>query len=273
MFYVDALPEEGGAAVLDGPEGRHAATVRRFRGGDRLLLSDGRGGVAECEVIDAGRDTLELRCGAVAHVAEPAPRVTVVQGLPKSERAELAVDLATEAGADRIVPWQAARCVAKWKSDDKARKALAKWTTTALSAAKQARRPWVPEVAELHGTSALVRLVADTVSGGGLALVLHESATVTLPAAKIAAAGDVLLVVGPEGGVDDAEIAALTGAGAGAVRLGPEVLRTSAAAAVALGAIGMVSGRWDASPLEYGGQGGRLDRYSSPTGEQAASTP
>src|SRR5699024_7688770 len=194
---------------------------------------------------------LVLRCEGIDVVPSPRPRVTVVQALPKSERAELAVDLATEAGADTIIPWQAARCVARWKTDEKARKALAKWTATARAAAKQARRAHVPEVAALHDTAALLRRLRDDGGSGGLVLVLHESADATLPFRQISDAASVTLVVGPEGGVDDAELAALAEAGARAVRLGPEVLRTSAAAAVALGAIGAVSGRWSRSPLEY----------------------
>ncbi|WP_182357633.1 16S rRNA (uracil(1498)-N(3))-methyltransferase [Tomitella gaofuii] len=253
VFYVEGLPAEGGLLTLDGPEGRHAATVRRFGPGDRLLLSDTRGTVAQCVVEGAARDSLDVRCERVRTVDPPRPCVTVVQALPKSERAELAVDLATEAGADVLVPWAAARCVARWKTEDKARKALAKWATTARAAAKQARRPRVPRIEPLHDTPVLVDRVRAAAEAGGLVLVLHESATGTLPRDAIAAAGDVMLIVGPEGGVDGAEIAALTEAGARPVRLGPEVLRTSAAAAVALGAIGVLSSRWDGSPLEHGG--------------------
>lgn len=254
VFYLDELPAAGQVAVLDGAEGRHAATVRRFAAGDRLLLADTRGGVAECTVLAAGRDRLELRVDARADVQASNPVVTVVQALPKSERAELAVDLATEAGADRIVPWQAARCVSKWRSGsaDKSVKSLAKWRSTAREAAKQSRRAHVPPVDELHTTPMLVQRVLEASAAGALVLILHESAIGTVPRAEVAAATELLLIVGPEGGVDDAEVEALTAAGARAVRLGPEVLRTSAAAAVALGAIGVLTSRWDAGPLELG---------------------
>ena len=252
VFYLDELPAEGQIAVLDGPEGRHAATVRRFAAGDRLLLADTRGGVAECTVLSAGRDRLELMVDARAETPVPRPAVTVVQALPKSERSELAVDLATEAGADRIVPWQAARCVSKWRSGtaDKSVKALAKWRATAREAAKQSRRARVPEVEDLHTTAMLAQRVREASAAGALVLILHESAVGTLPRGEVLAAGEVLLIVGPEGGVDEAEIEALTAAGARSVRLGPEVLRTSAAAAVALGAIGVLTSRWEAGPLE-----------------------
>lgn len=254
VFYLDELPAQGQIALLDGTEGRHAATVRRFSAGDRLLLADTRGGVAECTVRSAGKDFLELTVDARADVPAPSPQVTVVQALPKSERSELAVDLATEAGADRIVPWQALRCVSKWRSGstDKSDKALAKWRATARSAAKQARRAHVPPVEELHTTAMLVQRVRAATEAGALVLILHESAVGTLPRAEVAAATELMLIVGPEGGVDEQEIEALTAAGARAVLLGPEVLRTSAAAAVALGAIGVLTTRWDAGPLELG---------------------
>lgn len=256
VFFSEDLPDAGQVAVLDGPEGRHAATVRRFAAGDRLLLADTRGAVAECTVLRADKGSLELMVDARREAAAVAPLVTVVQALPKSERSELAVDLATEAGADRIVPWQAARCVSKWRSGggktgtDKSAKALAKWRATAREAAKQSRRARVPVIDELHTTAMLAARVREACAAGALVLILHESAVGTLPRAEVAAAGELLLIVGPEGGVDDAEITALTEAGARAVRLGPEVLRTSAAAAVALGAIGVLTARWDAGPLE-----------------------
>ncbi|MGH3795211.1 MAG: 16S rRNA (uracil(1498)-N(3))-methyltransferase [Pseudonocardiaceae bacterium] len=241
VFVADPLPPVGAQTVLDGPEGRHAATVRRLRPGERLLLADGRGGLAGCEVLDAGRDLLRLR--VVRRVIEPAPalRVTLAQALVKGERGELAVELATEAGVDAVVPWRAARCVARWDDGPRGAKALARWRETARQAAKQARRAWFPEVAEPVGTAALAqrcRVVAGC-------LVLHESATDPLSSVPLPEAGELLLVVGPEGGVTEAELTELTTAGARPVRLGPAVLRASSAGAVALGAIGALSGRWD----------------------------
>ncbi|WP_040795108.1 RsmE family RNA methyltransferase, partial [Nocardia higoensis] len=115
VFYLDDIPEPGQIAVLDGPEGRHAATVRRTRVGEAITLSDGRGLLAAAEVVEAQRDRLDLRVLDRVVAPRPTPEVTVVQALPKSDRSELAVDLMTEAGADTIVPWQAIRCVAKWE--------------------------------------------------------------------------------------------------------------------------------------------------------------
>ncbi|MGH3903233.1 MAG: 16S rRNA (uracil(1498)-N(3))-methyltransferase [Pseudonocardiaceae bacterium] len=240
VFLADQLPPVGAETVLDGPEGRHAATVRRLRPGERLMLSDGRGGLAGCEVLDTGRDLLRLR--VLRRGTEPAPalRVTLAQALVKGERGELAVELATEAGVDAVVPWRAARCVARWDDGPRGSKALARWQETARQAAKQARRAWFPEVAEPVGTAELARRCAAAEG----CLVLHEAASDPLSSIPLPDAGELLLVVGPEGGVTEAELAELTAAGARLVRLGPAVLRASSAAAVALGAIGALSERW-----------------------------
>lgn len=244
LFYVDALPEVGGTAVVDGDEGFHASTVRRIRPGEELDLSDGAGTVAHCVVEDAVKGRLAARVLTVTTVAAPVPRVTVAQALPKSERSELAIELATEAGADAFLAWQAQRCVARWESAAKVDKGLRRWGAVARSAARQSRRPYIPEVEGMVSTADLLARVP-----GALTLVLHESATVPLASlmgpAGLAGVDSVLLVIGPEGGVAPDELAELTGAGARTVRLGPSVLRTSTAAAVALGAIGVLTSRWD----------------------------
>jgi len=242
LFYVDALPEVGELAVVDGDEGFHAANVRRIRTGEELDLGDGNGAVAHCVVEDAAKGRLTARVLDRWIVPAAAPAVTVVQALPKSDRSELAIELATEAGADAFIAWQASRCVARWDGLAKVDKGLRRWGAVARSAARQSRRPYIPPVAGVVSTAELVQQVRDD---GATALVLHESATVKLSEPPVAQADSLLLVVGPEGGIADDEIAALTAAGATAVRLGPTVLRTSSAAAVALGALGVLSRRWD----------------------------
>ena len=231
LFWAQTVPEPGTDAVLSGPEGRHAVTVTRVAVGERIVIGDGAGSTAVCEVQAVeSKDTLIARVREFAYVAPPDPQVTVVQALPKSERSELAVDLATEAGADVIVPWQAARCVARWAG--KADKGVAKWRAAASSAAKQSRRAWIPEITDLATTTDVRALCADTIATGGLR---------ELPLAQ---ANRIVLVIGPEGGLDDGEVADLTALGAEPVLLGPEILRTSTAAAVALGAIGVLTERW-----------------------------
>lgn len=242
LFYVDALPGTGGLVVVDGDEGHHAATVCRTRQGEHLDLSDGAGAVSHCVVEDVAKGRLTARV-LDRRVVEPArPLVTVVQALPKSERSELAVELATEAGADALVAWQASRCVARWDGSAKVDKGLRRWGAVARAAARQSRRPYIPAV---DGVVATRELVASTrTASKGTVLVLHESASQPLAGMDVGRAQSLTLVVGPEGGVSEDELAALTEAGAVAVRLGPAVLRTSSAAAVALGALGALTPRW-----------------------------
>ncbi|MGD1279499.1 16S rRNA (uracil(1498)-N(3))-methyltransferase [Mycobacterium seoulense] len=244
LFYVDALPDVGSLAVLEGDEGFHAATVRRLRPGEQLALGDGAGGLAHCEVEHAGRDGLRARVLKRWSVAAARPPVTVVQALPKSDRSELAIELATEAGADAFLAWQAARCVASWQGA-RADKGLRRWRAVARSAARQSRRAHIPPVDGVLSTAELAQRIRDEVAAGAVVLALHESATDPLTGIDVGGANALLLVVGPEGGIAPDEVAALTQAGAAPVRLGPQVLRTSTAAAVALGALGVLTPRWD----------------------------
>jgi 16S rRNA (uracil1498-N3)-methyltransferase len=243
LFYLDALPAAGELALLDGDEGFHAANVRRIRTGEEIDLADGAGTLAHCVVEDTAKGRLSARVLQRRVVAAPSPQVTIVQALPKSDRSELAVELATEAGADAFLAWQSARCVARWDGP-KADKGLRRWDAVARAASRQSRRARIPTVDGVVSTAELTRRVADAVAGGALALALHESATAPITELALAQADSVMLIVGPEGGIADEEIAALTAAGAKAVRLGPTVLRTSTAAAVALGAIGALTSRW-----------------------------
>jgi 16S rRNA (uracil1498-N3)-methyltransferase len=152
--------------------------VRRTKPGERLLLGDGRGGVATAEVTEVGRDRLGLRILHVERVPAPSPTVTLAQALVKGDRGELSVELATEAGIDEILPWRAARCVARWEAGPRGDKALARWRSTVLAAAKQSRRAWLPVVGDPVGTTAL----AARCGRAGVALVLHEDADTPLTA-------------------------------------------------------------------------------------------
>jgi len=238
LFLVEALPGPG-AYRLDGPEGRHAADVQRLRPGEALLLSDGRGGIAEAVVVAAGKGTLDVRVEHVRAEPAPEPRLVVVQGLAKGERGELAVQAMTEVGVDGIVPWSAARSVVRWRGE-RGDRAVERWRATVREAAKQARRAWLPPVSPAAST----KEVADRLAEAAAALVLHEEADAPLSTVDLPAHGDVVLVVGPEGGIDPAELAVFTAAGARPVRLGPTVLRTSTAGAAALAALSARLGRW-----------------------------
>ncbi|WP_344940725.1 16S rRNA (uracil(1498)-N(3))-methyltransferase [Sphaerisporangium flaviroseum] len=237
VFLADDL--SGAEIILSGAEGRHAATVRRLRAGERVDLTDGRGAVAECVVRDVAKDSLRLEVTGRHTVPAPSPRLVVVQGLPKGDRGELAVEMMTEAGVDVIVPWAAARCVTQWKGD-RAGKALARWRSTAREAGKQARRFHLPEITEQATTSE----VAALLRGAAVAAVLHEEAAQPLSRLELPASGDIVMVVGPEGGIGDEEIKRFREAGATPALLGPTVLRTSTAGVAAAAVLLSRCGRW-----------------------------
>jgi 16S rRNA (uracil1498-N3)-methyltransferase len=224
VFLCPAL--DGDVVVLDGPEGRHAAVVKRLQVGEAVDLVDGRGTRASGSVTAVGKDTLTVAVASRVREPAPEPRLTVVQALAKGDRGELAVQLLTEVGVDEIVPWAAARCIAKWND-----KVGSRWRATAAEAAKQSRRAWFPSLPDVVSTAAVAQLP-------GL-LVLHEEAATPLSAVELS--GDVTLVVGPEGGIAAEELARLGGR---PVRLGPTVLRTSTAGAVAAAVLSSRLGRW-----------------------------
>ncbi len=232
----------GDVVRLDGNEGRHAATVRRLRVGERLDLVDGAGLRCAAEVVAVSTGALEARVLDRSQAATPAPRLVVVQALVKGERAEQAVEAMTEVGVDVIVPWQAARSVVRWDAG-RAGKALDRWRSTAREAAKQARRAWLPDVAELASTESVAALLAAA-AADGLALVLHESGGQPLASIAVPTSGDVVAVVGPEGGVTDDELATFEAAGATVCRLGSTVLRASTAGTAAAAVLLANGGRW-----------------------------
>ncbi|NSC21672.1 16S rRNA (uracil(1498)-N(3))-methyltransferase [Streptomyces albus subsp. chlorinus] len=229
-----------GTVVLDGPEGRHAVSVRRLRPGEEVVLTDGAGTGAFGSVTAVeGKDRLEVAVGEVRTEPEPQPRITVVQALPKGDRGELAVETMTETGVDVIVPWAASRAVTRWKGERGA-KSLAKWRSTARQAGKQARRLRFPQVADLASS----RRVAALLESADFAGVLHEEGGSPLAAAGLPAEGEIVLVVGPEGGVAPEELELFGGAGARPLRLGPSVLRTSTAGTAAAAVVLARCGRW-----------------------------
>lgn len=222
-FLADDVDRD--VLVLDGAEGRHAATVRRLRPGERVDVGDGHGVVAECVVATVARDTVTLTVERRRTEPRPEPRLVVVQALAKD--AEDAVTAMTEVGVDAFVPWAAARSVARWRED--------RWRAAAREAAKQSRRAWVPDVTPQASTAD----VAARLRQASLAVVLHESAGTPLP--QPPETGEVVLVVGPEGGITDEELAAF---GTPPYRLGATVLRSVTAGVAAASALLSRTGRW-----------------------------
>jgi 16S rRNA (uracil1498-N3)-methyltransferase len=231
LFLLDELPETD-EVLVDGAEGRHAVEVLRLAPGERVRVGDGQGAVAEGDVLAAGAEGLRVAVRVRFEVPAPDPEFVLVQALPKGDHGPLAVDLATELGVDRIVPWAASRCVTRWR-EDRVEKGVAKWRSAARAASKQSRRPRVPEITGPMTTREVCGLLGDA----DLAVVLHEQARRPLAELQIPRSGTVAVVVGPEGGLTDGEVVAFRAAGAQAVRLGAEVLRTSTAGAAALAAL------------------------------------
>ncbi len=240
VFLVDTVPS-GTTAVLDGPEGRHAAAVRRLQPGEELVIADGNGNAAACVVETVqGKESLTLRLDRRWTEPQPQPRILLAQALIKGDRGELAVELATETGVDVIVPWRAGRSIVKWEDGPRGAKALARWRSTAREAAKQSRRTRVPDVTE----PATTRQLAELVRKSAATVILDAAAETGIRDLELPTEGDLVLVVGPEGGISESECDTLRAAGAQVARLGPTVLRASTAAAVAIASLGVLTPRW-----------------------------
>lgn len=238
-----ASAQVGEEVELGGDEGRHAVTVQRRHAGEVIDLVDGAGARARGEILSTGTGTLRMRVQSVSRDADP--ETVLVQALAKGGRDEQAVEAAVELGATRIVPWAADRSIVQWRGP-KAAKGREKWASLAVAAAKQSRRALVPAVDDARGTRELAATVRGAVEEGARVLVLHESAQLPLTALTWAdPAQPVWLVVGPEGGVSDPELAALEAAGAQAVVLGPHVLRASSAGPAGLAALAACRGTWN----------------------------
>lgn len=229
----------GDTVTLTGPEAHHAATVRRVRVEEAVTVGDGRGAWLTGVVESVQPTQVVVRVTARRDVPAPAPRILLVQALAKGDRDELAVQAATEIGVDGIVPWQAERSISRWDSA-KAAKGRARWEMIVREASKQAHRAWLPVVAPLASTADLV----ERARSGATVLVLEPTADDALSAADLPPDADVVLVVGPEGGIAAGELTTLEEAGAVLVRLGDTVLRTSTAGPAALAVVSARLGRW-----------------------------
>lgn len=242
----------GGQFVLDGAEARHAVAVKRLAPGESVDIADGAGKRLTGTVVAASPSELTVECSALTVEEKPGIRLVLVQALAKGDRDELAVETATELGIDAVIPWQSERSIVRWKGE-RAAKAHAKWQSVATAAAKQARRAWIPEVRAAVETPGL----AAAAGAADLAIILHEDAVRPLRSVlenwQAAANGseprEILLIVGPEGGISPREVTRLCSAGAVTALLGHHVLRSSTAGPAAVVLASDVLGRWSAPEL------------------------
>lgn len=228
----------GAQIRLDGDEGRHAGTVVRLRVGERYFVADGAGTRVLAEAESVEKSSVTGRVVEIEHEPQAEPRLVLVQALAKGDRDDQAIEAATELGVDEIVAWQAERSVVVWRAD-RAAKSLAKWGAVVTRATKQSRRSRMPRVTGPLDTRALCGRVGEAAA----VLVLHEEASEPLAGVELPETGDVLVLVGPEGGISEREITLLTAAGARPVRLGSTILRASSAGPAALAVLNARS-RW-----------------------------
>ncbi|MBT2535711.1 16S rRNA (uracil(1498)-N(3))-methyltransferase [Arthrobacter sp. ISL-69] len=240
----------GSQYVLQGAEARHAVTVKRISVGESVDIADGAGKRLTGTVAAVGQGELTVECAALETEERPDLRLVLVQALAKGDRDELAAETATELGIDAVIPWQSERSIVRWKGE-RAAKAHAKWQSVVTAAAKQARRAWIPEVrAAVDGAG-----LQAAVSAADLAIILHEDAVRPLRAvleswrdgdSMTGGPGprEILLIVGPEGGISPREVTKLCSAGAVTALLGHHVLRSSTAGPAATVLASDILGRW-----------------------------
>ena len=227
----------GDPVRLTGPEARHAVTVSRLRVGETIAVGNGRGLVVTGAITSAEHTELVLVAETVERIERSGPAVILAQALAKGDRDELAVQAATELGVDAVIPWSAGRSISRWEGA-KVQKGVDRWIAVTREAAKQSMRPWLPDVLNLVSTKQLARLAGET-----RMLVLEPTASARLTALELDGR-DLLVVVGPEGGLSPDEVDSLAAAGAEPVRLGDEVLRTSTAGPAAIAVLNARLGRW-----------------------------
>jgi len=237
LFLIDKL-EDSNLIEIAGDEAHHAIKVLRTTVGEEILISDGAGNWVRASVENIEKKSFTAKVLERGFQSEKSPRLIVVQGLPKSDRVKDAIEILVESGVDLIIPWQADRSISKWRQDS-----LDKWQSAAVAATKQSRRFRKPEIIDGLSLSQLLEIESEN----SVVLVMHESATTKLSevvTSKFSGMSEIIIVIGPEGGISDSELAVLEGAGAHIVGLGPEVFRSAHAGGAALSAVSALIGRW-----------------------------
>jgi 16S rRNA (uracil1498-N3)-methyltransferase len=233
LFFVDDLPTTvGGLYEFANDDANHAIRVLRMQTGAEFMLSDGQGSWSQVVATEVKKKSMQVRVMDSGFQQPLATTITVVQALPKGDRAKEAVELLTEAGVDRIVPWASARSIGKGSE---------KFVITAREASKQSRRFRIPEVTETATTAQ----ICEAIKISDLAIAFHESATSKL-SDQVSSHNveHLLIIIGPEGGLTDEEIAAFTEAGAKVALMGRPILRSAHAGIAAVSAVSALLKVW-----------------------------
>ena len=237
LFFVPEIPAEN-FLMVEGDEAHHAIKVSRIEIGEEINLADGYGNWARCRVDSFDKRSMVVTISERGTVTNLKPELVVVQALVKSDRSKEAVDLLTVAGADRIIPWQSERCISQWKEV-----MGAKWLNSAIAAAKQSRRFILPAIEEPIRTADIGKRFGTH----SLLLICHEGAEDHLSEILSRQAEnlrEVVIVIGPEGGLSQNEVNIFLAAGGYPVRMGSTVLRSPHAGFAALSAVQAILGRW-----------------------------
>jgi len=238
LFFVDDLPRKVGSSYeFDSDDAQHAIRVLRMSAGEIFLLSDGKGKWSKVKIFAVKKKSLEVEVIETG-VQDPLDiTFTIVQALPKGDRLKECIELLTEGGVDRIIPWSAQRSIGK------AEKGVEKLQVTAREASKQSRRLFIPDVADVANTAK----VAEMISEHDLALVFHESATSKVSeilTRKYFESKSVLIIIGPEGGITNEELELFKSAGAKVALMGRPILRSAHAGLAALSAVNALIKVW-----------------------------
>ncbi len=235
LFFVDQLSSSDNQ-TLDGDDGYHAVKVLRLEVGEKIKVSDGKGNWVAGAVVEVGKKSLQIKVTERGEYRVIKPELIVVQAVTKSDRNKEMLELVTAAGADQIIPWQADRSISKWQVDSEK-----KWQSTVKEACKQSRRVKMPQLQMVMSTKQIIEQISSD------KFVVVFDAESDLKFADITMPSDlsvIYLIIGPEGGISDKELAIFKEAGALVVKLGEHVLRSAHAGFAALAAVQSRLGRW-----------------------------
>jgi len=235
LFFVDQL-SAGTTQELGGDEGHHAVAVMRLGIGEQIKIADGAGNWVSGTITEVNKKSLKIDVAQRGSAQAGKPELIVVQAVTKSDRTKEMLELLTVGGADQIIPWQAERCISKWQKDS-----AQKWQSAIKEAAKQSRRVKLPVLGDEVTTNQLIKLFQQS----DKIVILHESADTGISQLNLSNEfARIILIIGPEGGISDAEISQLEAAGAVTARMGELVLRSAHAGFAALSAVQSSIGRW-----------------------------